>query len=158
MKTLFHIFGLNFVVVFYALASQKTKNWWNGSVQSDQAAPSEASVLCVHCLRMLFSQKKICKIFNIYPVPLNIHKLFIHLLTLSTLGKIYCRRHFEKKKKKLEQCFWRETYVPPPTSLNRHIIRKDCIYNKLKVTIYLYVSLVKIHPFLNEIGCWQAIF
>ena len=40
-----------------------------------------------------------------------------------------------------------------PTSLNRHIVKIDCIYNKLKVTIYLYVSLVKIHPFLNEIGC-----
>ena len=52
---------------------------------------------------------------------------------------------------KLEQCFRRKTC--PPTSLNRHIVKTDCIYNKLKVTIYLYVSLVKIHPFLNEIGC-----
>ena len=33
------------------------------------------------------------------------------------------------------------------------IVKIDSIYNKLKVTIYLYVSLVKIHPFLNEIGC-----
>ena len=39
------------------------------------------------------------------------------------------------------------------TSFNRQIVKIDCIYNKLKVTIYLYVSLVKIHPFLNEIGC-----
>ena len=46
-----------------------------------------------------------------------------------------------------------EENVCPPTSLNRHIVKIDCIYNKLKVTIYLYVSLVKIHPFLNEIGC-----
>ena len=40
-----------------------------------------------------------------------------------------------------------------PTSLNRHIVKIDCIYNEYKVTMYLYVSLVKIHPFLNEIGC-----
>ena len=52
----------------------------------------------------------------------------------------------------LEQCFRRKTLCPF-TSLNRHIVKIDCIYNKLKVTIYLYVSLVKIHPFLNEIGC-----
>ena len=45
-----------------------------------------------------------------------------------------------------------EENVFPSTSLNRHIVKIDCIYNKLKVTIYLYVSLVKIHPFLNEIG------
>ena len=46
-----------------------------------------------------------------------------------------------------------EENVCPPTSLNRHIVKTDCIYNKLKVTIYLYVSLVKIHPIINEIGC-----
>ena len=40
-----------------------------------------------------------------------------------------------------------------PTSLNRHIVKIDCINNILKVTIYLYVSLDKIHPLLNEIGC-----
>ena len=51
-----------------------------------------------------------------------------------------------------------EENVCPPISLNRHIVKIDCIYNKLKVTIYLYVSLVKIHPFLNETGCWQANF
>ena len=39
---------------------------------------------------------------------------------------------------------------PPPTSLNRHTVKIDCIYNKHKVTIYLYVSLVKIHPVLND--------
>ena len=44
-----------------------------------------------------------------------------------------------------------EENICPPTSLNRHIVKIDCIYNKLKVTIYLYVSLVKIYPFLNEI-------
>ena len=31
-----------------------------------------------------------------------------------------------------------EENVCPPTSLNRHIVKIDCIYNKLKVTIYLY--------------------
>ena len=53
-----------------------------------------------------------------------------------------------------------EENVCPPTSLNRHIVKIDCIYNKLKVKviIYLYVSLVKTHPFLNEIGCCEAIF
>ena len=45
------------------------------------------------------------------------------------------------------------SFLCPPTNLNRYIVKKDCIYNKFKVTIYLYVSLVKIHPFLNEIGC-----
>ena len=49
--------------------------------------------------------------------------------------------------------FSEENVFPPPTSLNRHIVKKDRIYNKLKVTIHLYVSLVRIHPFLNEIGC-----
>ena len=28
----------------------------------------------------------------------------------------------------------------PPTSLNRHTVKVDCIYNKLKVTIHLYVK------------------
>ena len=51
-----------------------------------------------------------------------------------------------------------EENVCPPTSLNRHIVKIDCIYNKHKVTIYLYISLVKIHPLLNEIGRWQAIY
>ena len=45
-----------------------------------------------------------------------------------------------------------------PTGSNRHIVKIDCIYNKLKVSIHLYVSLVKIYPFLNEIVCGQAIF
>ena len=46
-----------------------------------------------------------------------------------------------------------EENIYPPTSLNRQIVKIDCIYNKLKATIYPYVSLVKIHLFLNEIGC-----
>ena len=46
-----------------------------------------------------------------------------------------------------------EEYICPRTSLNRYIVKIDCIYNKLKDTIYLFVSLVRIHPFLNEIGC-----
>ena len=53
----------------------------------------------------------------------------------------------------LTRTVFSEVNVCPPTSLNRHIVKMDCIYIKLKVTIYLYVSLVKIHPFLNEIGC-----
>ena len=46
-----------------------------------------------------------------------------------------------------------EENVCSPTSLNRHIVKIDRICNKLKVTIYLYESLVRIHPFLDEIGC-----
>ena len=54
---------------------------------------------------------------------------------------------------RLTRTVFLEENLCPPTSLNRHIVKIDCIYNKLKITIYLYVSLVKIHPFLNEIGC-----
>ena len=46
-----------------------------------------------------------------------------------------------------------EENVCPRTRLNRKFVKIDYIYSKLKITIYLYVSLVKIHPFLNEIGC-----
>ena len=66
--------------------------------------------------------------------------------------------HLPKKLQNITRTVFSEENVCPPTSLNRHIVKIDCIYNKLKVTIYLYVSLVKIHPFLNEIGCGQAIF
>ena len=53
----------------------------------------------------------------------------------------------------LTRTVFSEENVCPPTSLNKHIVKIDCIYNKLKITVYLYVSLVKIHPFLAEIGC-----
>ena len=42
---------------------------------------------------------------------------------------------------KLEQCFRRKTYVPPPpapttpTILNRDIVKIDCIYNKRNIPI-----------------------